>query len=47
MLGLFSIGVVGPSSRMKSVGVEHLAQVVQTAAAMASAHLLEDSAPAA
>ncbi|MBX3632005.1 MAG: helix-turn-helix domain-containing protein [Simplicispira sp.] len=47
MLGLFSIGVVGPSSRMKSVGVERLAQVVQAAANMASAHLLEDSAPAA
>lgn len=44
MLGLFSIGVVGPSSRMKAVGVEHLAKVVRTAAEMASAHLLEDSA---
>ena len=47
LLGLFSIGVVGPSSRMKAAGVEHLARVVQAAAEMASAHLLEDSAPAA
>lgn len=44
MLGLFSIGVVGPSSRMKSVGVEHIVKVVQAAADMASRHLIDDSA---
>lgn len=47
MLGLFSIGVVGPSSRMKTIGTEKLVEVVQKAAAMASAHLIEDSEPAA
>lgn len=47
MLGLFSIGVVGPSSRMKSMDMEHLVKVVQVAADMASSHLLQDSAPSA
>lgn len=43
ILGLFSVGVVGPSGRMKSVGVEQLVKVVQAAANMASSHLIEDS----
>lgn len=43
MLGLFSIGVVGPASRMKTVGTDKLVEVVQKAAAMASTHLIEDS----
>ena len=44
MLGLFSIGVVGPSARMKSVGVDHIVRAVQAAADMASGHLIDDSA---
>lgn len=43
MLGLFSIGVVGPSARMKQVELAHLVKVVQEAAAMASSRLLEDT----
>lgn len=47
MLGLFSIGVVGPSSRMKSMGVEHIVKAVRAAADMACGHLIGDSAPSA
>lgn len=43
MLGLFSIGVVGPSARMKKIELSHLVKVVQEAAFMASSCLLEDA----
>ncbi|MES2412616.1 MAG: IclR family transcriptional regulator C-terminal domain-containing protein [Pseudomonadota bacterium] len=39
VLGLFSIGVVGPSSRMRSTGVDRLLEVVQKAAGMAARQL--------
>lgn len=42
MLGLFSIGVVGPSSRMKALAFGELVDVVQRAAQMASSSLIED-----
>ncbi len=43
VLGLFSIGVVGPSSRMKAAGVDRLLEAVQKAVDMAAAQLTGDT----
>ena len=43
MLGLFSIGVVGPSARMKQMELSHLVEVVKAAATMASSRLLKEA----
>lgn len=45
VLGLFSIGVVGPCSRMKAAGIDRLLQVVQKAAGMAARQLAGSPAP--
>lgn len=38
--GLYSIGVVGPTKRMKALGIKNIAETVRHAADMASEHLI-------
>lgn len=42
MLGVYSIGVVGPANRMKAVKVQHIVQAVRHAAALASENLIRN-----
>ncbi len=44
-LGLYSIGVVGPTSRMKATGIAKIAHVVQSAAIMAAENLVHSVEP--
>lgn len=43
LLGLFSIGVVGPSARLKERPLPEIVKIANEAAAMASRNLLEDT----
>ncbi|HLU01326.1 MAG TPA: IclR family transcriptional regulator [Advenella sp.] len=42
--GLYSIGVVGPSARLKSQRIEHIVNVLQSVASLAEENLLNDQA---